>query len=128
MRAAYSDRTLVTRLGSLHADHARPGDHPNGRPTSSATQPGLVVAMYRHASITDDSHVLDIGTGSGYGTALLTARLGNRPVTSIDVTTTSCRRQPSASTPLACTTPGLPTAGSLSTEPLSRSPPMAASL
>jgi protein-L-isoaspartate O-methyltransferase len=47
--------------------------------------PGLVVAMYRHATITDDSDVLDVGTGSGYGCALLTARLGDRRVTSIDV-------------------------------------------
>jgi protein-L-isoaspartate O-methyltransferase len=85
MQAAYNDRTLVTRLGTAHADHARPGDHPDGRPTSSATQPGLVVAMYRHAGITDDSHVLDIGTGSGYGTALLARRLGEGRVTSIDV-------------------------------------------
>lgn len=85
MRAAYSDQTLVTRLGIAHADHARSGDHPDGRPTSSATQPGLVVAMYRHAGITDGSHVLDIGTGSGYGTALLARRLGDRLVTSIDI-------------------------------------------
>ena len=85
MRAAYADQTLVTRLGTAHADHARPGDHPDGRPTSSATQPGLVVAMYRHAGITDGSHVLDVGAGSGYGTALLARRLGDRRVTSIDV-------------------------------------------
>lgn len=83
--AAYSDRTLITRLGTEHADHARPGDHPDGRPTSSATQPGLVVAMYRHAGITEDSHVLDVGTGSGYGAALLARRLGDDHVTSIDV-------------------------------------------
>ena len=67
VEAAYRDRTLVTRLGTAHADHARPDDHPDGRPTSSATQPGLVVAMYRHAGITDDSDVLDVGTGSGTG-------------------------------------------------------------
>jgi protein-L-isoaspartate O-methyltransferase len=85
MRAAYSDRTLITQLGTMHADHARPGDRPDGRPTSSATQPGLVVAMYRHAGISDGSRVLDVGTGSGYGTALLARRLGDQLVTSIDV-------------------------------------------
>src|SRR5215472_18830807 len=85
MRAAYSDRTLITQLGTLHADHARPGDRPDGRPTSSATQPGLVVAMCRHAGISDGSRVLDVGTGSGYGTALLARRLGDQLVTSIDV-------------------------------------------
>lgn len=85
VRAAYTDRTLITRLGTAHADHARPADHPTGRPTSSATQPGLVIAIYRHAGITDSSRVLDVGTGSGYGTALLTTRLGNHLVTSIDI-------------------------------------------
>lgn len=83
--AAYRDRTLITRLGTQHADHARPGDHPDGRPTSSATQPGLVIAMYRHAAITDNAHVLDVGTGSGYGTALLARRLTDAQVTSIDI-------------------------------------------
>lgn len=85
MNAAYSDRTLITRFGTAHADHARPGDRPAGRPTSSATQPGLVIAMYRHAGITDGSRVLDVGTGSGYGTALLARRLGEHRVTSVDV-------------------------------------------
>jgi protein-L-isoaspartate O-methyltransferase len=83
--AAYCDQTLVTRLGTAHADHAGPGGHGDGRPTSSATQPGLVVAMYRHAGLTDDVDVLDIGTGSGYGCALLARRLGAHYVTSVDI-------------------------------------------
>jgi protein-L-isoaspartate O-methyltransferase len=83
--AAYGDRTLITRLGTAHADHAKPGDHPSGRPTSSATQPGLVVQMYRHAGLTDDADILDVGTGSGYGCALLARRLGSHRVTSVDV-------------------------------------------
>lgn len=83
--AAYSDRSLVTQVGELHADHARPGNQFTGRPTSSATLPGLLVRMYRHAMITDGMDVLDVGTGSGYGTALLATRLGDAHVTSIDV-------------------------------------------
>jgi protein-L-isoaspartate O-methyltransferase len=73
--AAYSDKSLVTRVGPLHADHAGPADRPTGRPTSSTTMPGLVVHMYRHAMIGDGMRVLDVGTGSGYGCALLTRRL-----------------------------------------------------
>jgi protein-L-isoaspartate O-methyltransferase len=81
----YRNRSLVTRAGPAHADHAAAGDRAEGRPTSSSTKPGLVVAMYRHGMIGDGMDVLDIGTGSGYGTALLCARLGGQHVTSIDV-------------------------------------------
>jgi protein-L-isoaspartate O-methyltransferase len=81
----YRDKSLVTRVGTQHADHAAPADRPPGQPTSSSTMPGLVVTMYRHAMIGDGMDVLDVGTGSGYGAALLTARLGNDYVTSLDV-------------------------------------------
>jgi protein-L-isoaspartate O-methyltransferase len=85
MAAAYSDQTLVTQLGPLHADHAHAGDRPEGRPTSSATLPSLVVRMYRHARLFDGADILDVGTGSGYGCALLTTRFGGERVTSVDV-------------------------------------------
>jgi protein-L-isoaspartate O-methyltransferase len=83
--AAYCDRSLITRVGLLHADHATPGDRPTGLPTSSATLPSLLVRMYRHAMITDGMDVLDVGTGSGYGTALLATRLSDTHVTSVDL-------------------------------------------
>lgn len=51
MQAAYSDRSLITRVGALHADHARIGDRAHGRPTSSATMPSLVVRMLRHGRL-----------------------------------------------------------------------------
>ncbi|GIH72767.1 methyltransferase domain-containing protein [Sphaerimonospora thailandensis] len=85
LKAAYADRTLVTRIGTLHADHAGVGDKPAGLPTSSSTLPGLVLQMYRHARIGDKDTVLDVGTGSGYGTAVLCRLLGDDRVTSIDV-------------------------------------------
>lgn len=81
----YRDKSLVTQVGTLHADHAGPDDHPAGRPTSSSTMPGLLVQMYRHAMISDRTDVLDAGTGTGYGTALLATRLGDDRLTSIDV-------------------------------------------
>ncbi|MFD7973446.1 hypothetical protein [Streptomyces clavifer] len=59
MAAAYSDRTLVTRVGAAHADDSDPGSGVGGGlPTSSSTLPGLVVNMYRHAMLTDDCHTL----------------------------------------------------------------------
>ncbi|MGV9310121.1 methyltransferase domain-containing protein [Nonomuraea sp. NPDC003727] len=81
----YRDRTVVTKVGTLHADHAKPSDAPTGRPTSSSTLPTLVLQMYRHARISEKDTVLDVGTGSGYGTALLCHLLGESQVTSIDV-------------------------------------------
>ncbi|KPI01843.1 protein-L-isoaspartate(D-aspartate) O-methyltransferase [Actinobacteria bacterium OK074] len=83
--AAYSDRTLVTRVGPLHADHAKPDDHPAGLPTSSSTLPSLVVRMFQHARLDDGHDLADIGTGSGYGAALAARRLGERHITSLDV-------------------------------------------
>jgi len=84
--AAYDGwQTLITKVGAQHADHTRPGTTCQGPPTSSATQPSLAVAMYRHARIYDGADVLDVGTGSGYGCALLTRRLGSEHVTSIDI-------------------------------------------
>ncbi|WP_235947088.1 hypothetical protein [Candidatus Frankia alpina] len=41
---AYADRSLVTRVGIAHADHAAEDDRPTGRVTSSSTLPSLVTA------------------------------------------------------------------------------------
>lgn len=83
--AAYADRSLITRVGPLHADQAKADEHPTGRPTSSATLPSLVVRMFQHAHLDDGDELLDIGTGSGYGAALAAHRLGSGAVTSVDV-------------------------------------------
>jgi protein-L-isoaspartate O-methyltransferase len=85
LEAAYSDRSLVTQVGLSHADQSAAGDHPAGVPTSSSTMPGLIVRLGQHAHLADNSDVLDVGTGSGYGCALLAARLGTEHVTSADV-------------------------------------------
>jgi protein-L-isoaspartate O-methyltransferase len=96
LEAAYSDRSLVTQVGLSHADQAVAGDHPAGMPTSSSTMPGLIVRLGQHAHLTDNSDVLDVGTGSGYGCALLVARLDAEHVTSVDVdpylTAAACER------------------------------------
>ncbi|MFF4603981.1 methyltransferase domain-containing protein [Streptomyces sp. NPDC001339] len=84
-RAAYNDTSLVTQLGTLHADRAKPDDRPEGTPSSSATLPSLVVQMFRHVRPDQGMDVLDVGTGSGYSSALLCHRFGDRHVTSMDV-------------------------------------------
>lgn len=68
----YHDVTIVTR------------EDDEGRPTSSSTKPSIVAAMLDFLHVEDRSDVLEIGTGTGYSTALLCHRLGSEHVTSID--------------------------------------------
>lgn len=85
LHAAYSDETLVTRVGPLHADHAEPGEHGKGDPTSSSTLPGLIVSMAHRLDVKPGHKVLDVGTGSGYSAGLFARRFGDENVTSVDV-------------------------------------------
>ncbi|MFI1769118.1 methyltransferase domain-containing protein [Streptomyces sp. NPDC020800] len=86
MSSAYDPSlSVITRVGPHHADHAAPAAVvPEAWPTSSATLPRLVVKLYQHAVLADDSRVL-VTCGSGYGTALACRRLGDGRVTSVDV-------------------------------------------
>ncbi|MFF4735883.1 methyltransferase domain-containing protein [Streptomyces sp. NPDC001262] len=85
MRAAYSDQTLVTRVGPLHADHAEAGRTVTGLATSSSTLPSLVTQMYRYGRLYPGADLLDVATGSGFGTALAARLLGDHHVTAVDV-------------------------------------------
>lgn len=82
---AYRDTSLVTKVGTLHADHASAGDEPTGRPTSSATLPSLLLKLYGLADIGEGDVVADIGAGSLYGAALLCRRLSDEQVLSVDI-------------------------------------------
>jgi protein-L-isoaspartate O-methyltransferase len=85
IRAVYTDETLVTRVGPLHADHARPEERATGSPTSSSTLSGLIVSMLHMLDAKPGQDVLDVGTGSGYSAALMGHRIGDDQVTSVDV-------------------------------------------
>lgn len=73
-----ADGVVVTQLD----DGADDGP---GIPTSSASQPSLVALMLRQLDVTDGARVLDVGTGTGWTSALLTARLGGDAVTTVEV-------------------------------------------
>ncbi|QKW32520.1 hypothetical protein HUT17_05155 (plasmid) [Nocardiopsis flavescens] len=76
------DYALVTQV-----DDGDPvGEQGRGRvPTSSVSQPSLVVAMLQALDARDGHRVLEIGTGSGYNTALLCQVLGDEAVVSVEI-------------------------------------------
>lgn len=76
-RLAYRDQTWVVRLSGPH--------NQPGQPASSSIQPSLAAHMLNELAVTDSSRTLEIGTGTGYLTALLCHRVGANNVTSIDI-------------------------------------------
>lgn len=85
LAAAYSDATLITQFDGDEPDWKAPVVRHGGAPTSSSTLPSLVVSMWADAEVTEGHTVLEIGTGTGYSTALACERLGSADVTSIEV-------------------------------------------
>lgn len=84
VRIAYSDQSLTTQLdGSLTADQV--SELVGGSPTSSSTTPVTVVGMIESLDVEDGHQVLEIGTGTGYSSALMCHRLGEDNVTTIEV-------------------------------------------
>jgi len=78
----YTDETWVTQVDGVLAEDA--ADTVTGSPSSSSTTPSLVVRMLEAAGISEGDRVLEIGTGTGYSTALMCHRLGEGAVTSVE--------------------------------------------
>ncbi|MFI1885768.1 methyltransferase domain-containing protein [Streptomyces jumonjinensis] len=71
----YTNRTLVTQFEGGGVELA--SGLRSGVPSSSSTQPGLVIRMLELLEVGETDHVLDLGTGTGYQTALIAHRLAS---------------------------------------------------
>ncbi|WP_030180065.1 ATP-grasp peptide maturase system methyltransferase [Streptomyces violaceorubidus] len=85
LAASYSDTTLITQFDGEETDWERPAVRHGGAPTSSSTLPSLVLRMWSDADVSEGHTILEIGTGTGYSTALACERLGSSHVTSVEV-------------------------------------------
>ncbi|GCE00726.1 methyltransferase domain-containing protein [Embleya hyalina] len=83
--AVYSGESLITEVDGVHAEHAPP-EGVFGAPTSSSTAPDLMADMLDALDPTPGARTLEIGTGSGYNTALLSRLVGADNVTTVDHT------------------------------------------
>ncbi|MDX3374954.1 methyltransferase domain-containing protein [Streptomyces sp. ME02-6991-2A] len=72
VRGVYGDEALATRMR-------------DGELISSSSQPSLMALMLEALDVRDGHTVLEIGTGPGYNAALLSHRLGDTAVTSVDL-------------------------------------------
>ncbi|MFK8909992.1 methyltransferase domain-containing protein [Streptomyces sp. YS-3] len=72
LEGAYTDIPLATRLR-------------DGELLSSSSQPSLMALMLEALDVRDGHTVLEIGAGTGYNAALLSHRLGEERVTTVDL-------------------------------------------
>ncbi|RDG35281.1 methyltransferase domain-containing protein [Streptomyces corynorhini] len=72
LRGAYADGPLAIRVR-------------DGELISSSSQPSLMATMLAELDVRDGDRVLEIGAGSGYNAALLSHRLGDGQVTTVDL-------------------------------------------
>ncbi|WP_370943673.1 methyltransferase domain-containing protein [Amycolatopsis sp. cg5] len=80
LKAVYANTSLVTRIGEVPD-----GGRDRTGPTSSASAPGLMTRMLEALDLRAGDRVLEIGTGTGYNAALLSHRLGDDNVYSVDI-------------------------------------------
>jgi protein-L-isoaspartate(D-aspartate) O-methyltransferase len=72
-------------LSDVYDDKPLPTHVINGMVVSSSSQPSLMAAMLQALELEGHERVLEVGTGTGYNAALLSHRLGDDRVVTIDV-------------------------------------------
>ncbi|MCS0635044.1 methyltransferase domain-containing protein [Streptomyces sp. LP05-1] len=80
-RAVYANVPITTQWD----DGKHSGSEPGRVPTSSASMPSVVTRMLADLAVFPDARVLEIGTGTGWNAGLLSARLGDRCVVTVEV-------------------------------------------
>ncbi|MFI1524657.1 methyltransferase domain-containing protein [Kitasatospora cineracea] len=81
LAAAVADIPIVTQWD----DGEHQGVEPGTVPTSSASQPSLVASMLDDLKAEPGMRVLEQGTGTGWNAALLSHRLGDANVTTVEI-------------------------------------------
>ena len=79
--AAYTDAPVITQIN----DGAAPSDPNDLWASSSASQPSIVVRMLMELDVRPGQRVMEIGTGTGWNTALLAERVGAQNVVSVEL-------------------------------------------
>ncbi|WP_137991290.1 methyltransferase domain-containing protein [Streptomyces vilmorinianum] len=77
--------TIEQWFAAVHSDKSLVTHRTEGAATSSSTEPSLMAAMLHALEVDDGMHVLEIGTGTGYNAALLSHRLGDGQVVTVDI-------------------------------------------
>ncbi|RZQ64328.1 methyltransferase domain-containing protein [Amycolatopsis suaedae] len=83
----YADRVLVTQLDDdPHAwERARRDGPIAGTPTCSSSMPTIMAIMLEELLASAGQNVLEVGTGTGYNAALLSHRLDESNVSTVDI-------------------------------------------
>ncbi|MFD7453361.1 methyltransferase domain-containing protein [Kitasatospora sp. NPDC059827] len=78
---ALADEPVVTQLN----DGTAPGDPSQRWPSSSSSAPSVVFRMLELLDLQPGMRVLEVGTGTGWTSALMSHRLGDANVTTVEV-------------------------------------------